>query len=885
MMNQTDNPTPPHWPSRFLRWYCHPDYLEDIEGDLIERFEADTVVKGSKTARWNFTKDVARLFRPGIIRPLSGSDQLNQYGMFKNYIKVGVRNILRQKAFSVINIAGLAIGIACCLLILLYVNDELSYDRYNKNFDRIYRILHTYRNAENPGSLPPPSPEDFQVWGSAPVGPALQAEFPEIEGYFRFTSPSQLLFQYGSKRFQEDNMVFADSSAFQVFSWNLISGNPKTALKEPNSIVLTLSTAMKYFGYEDPMGKTINIDQTETFIVTGVMEDVPSNTHFTFDGLISMTTFQNWRPEIFDSWGYVDFYTYFLLKENTHIESLESKIPGFIEHNGPDWYKSDNTIAFEPLSAAYLHSRAARQPGTTGSYTNIYIFSFIAGFILLIACINFMNLSTARSMERAKEIGVRKAIGAQRYSLMAQFLLESIMLTWLAALLAVVLAAFVLPFTRELSGKALYFSDLLSWQFISIFTGSVIFVGLFAGSYPAWVLAKFKSSQVLKGRFKSSSGGILLRKALVVFQFALSMSLIVGTVVVFSQLRLLRTLDMGFAKDQMLVIDFGWDARIQEQVESIKTELGKHPKVNKVSASRAVPGAFLPNAGTSIESASGEMIVHNPGIYEIDPDFVPTYEIETVAGRAFSDAFPSDTTKALLINEAAARLYGYSDMEDVIGKKFSQWGREGTVVGVVKDFNYKSLHDKVEPLSIRYAPSNSLRRFSLKIAPEGMAATLADLEQLWSQLVPHRPFIYSFLDDSFNRQYEADVLFGNIFTVFSGLAILIACLGLFGLTTYTTALKTKEIGIRKVLGASLFSIVTLLSKDYIRLFFVAVLIGIPVSWFAMNSWLNGFAYKMEIGPGVFIVAAVVCVLIALSTISWQSIHSALRNPVDSLKDE
>lgn len=884
-MNPSDTLPPPYWANRFLRWYCHPDYLEDIEGDLVERFEADLAVKGPKVARWNYTKDVFRLFRPGIIRPLSGNHQLNHYGMFKNYIKVGARNILRQKAFSVINIAGLAIGIACCLLILLYVNDELSYDRYNKNFDRIYRVLHTYRNAENPGSLPPPSPEDFQVWGSAPIGPALQTDFPEIESYFRFTSPSQLLFQYGSKRFQEDNMVFADSTAFQIFSWNLISGNPKTALKEPNSIVLTLSTAMKYFGYEDPMGKTINIDHTETFVVTGVMEDVPPNTHFTFDGLISMSTFQNWRPGIFDSWGYVDFYTYFLLRENTHIESLESKIPDFIEHNGPDWYKSDNTIAFEPLSAAYLHSKAARQPGTTGSYTNIYIFSFIAGFILLIACINFMNLSTARSMERAKEIGVRKAIGAQRYSLITQFLLESIMLTMLAAVLALVLVALVLPFTRELSGKALYFSDLLSWQFITLFTGSVIFVGLIAGSYPAWVLARFKSSQVLKGRLKPPSRGISLRKVLVVFQFALSMSLIVGTAVVFSQLKHLRTLDTGFTKDQILVIDFGWDSKVQEQIASIKTELGKHPSVSMVSASRAVPGAFLPDAGTSIESASGEMKVYNPGIYEIDEDFIPIYEIGLIAGRAFSDTFPSDTTKALLINEAAAKLYGYADMEDVIGKKFTQWGREGKVVGVVKDFNYKSLHSKVEPLSIRYAPTGALRHFSLKVAPEEMTTTLAELEQLWSQLVPHRPFIYSFLDDSFNRQYEADVRFGQIFTVFSSLAILIACLGLFGLTTYTTALKTKEIGIRKVLGASLFSIVTLLSKGYIKLFLIAVLIGIPVSWFAMNNWLDNFAYKMEIGPGVFIVAASICLLIALSTISWQSVHSALRNPVDSLKDE
>lgn len=876
---------PPRWALQFFRWYCHPDFAEDIEGDLIERFERKVEEGGLKPARWQFTKDVIRLFRPGIIKSLGGSYQLNQYGMFKNYFKVGIRNVLRHKAFSFINITGLGVGIACCILIMLYVKDELSYDKYHENYDNIYRVLHTYRHAENPGTLPPPTPQEFQVWGGAPVGPALKADFAEIESYFRFTSPVSLLFQYEDKRFQENNMVFGDSTAFSVFSWKLLSGDSKTALKEPNSIVLTEKIAKKYFGDEEALGKTFIIDKTESFVVTGVMEDVPSNSHFTFDGLVSMTTFHSWRSEIFDMWGYVDFYTYFTLNKHANIATLENQIPDFLNKYIPEPEWKDNTIAFEPLADAYLRSEAARQPGATGSLTNLYIFSSIAAFILLIACINFMNLSTARSMERAKEIGVRKSIGAQRGALVTQFLLESVLLSVLASMLALALVLLLMPVVQDLSAKQLDLSDLFSSKWIGTFAAGVIFIGLFAGAYPALILARFKSVQVLKGTSKASVKGLTLRKALVVFQFTLSIALIVGTAVVFSQLEYLRNHDLGFKKEQMLVIDFGWDGEVQNAIESIKSEYLNHPDVVSVSASRAVPGNFYPNAGTRVESPDGEMIMEGPGIYEIDPDFIPAYQMEMAAGRTFSSEFPADSTQSLLLNEAAIRLYGYSNPEDIIGKKFSQWGREGTVIGVVKNFNFKSLHNKVEPLSLRFAHPNTLCNISLRIESDNMAQTVAELKERWEEVAPQRPFLYSFLDENFNRQYQSDIRFGKIFTAFAVIAIFIACLGLFGLTTYTTGQRTKEIGIRKVLGASVTSIVALLSKDYVKLFFIAVLFATPVSWFVMNRWLDGFAYKVEIGVGVFIMAASICVLIALTTISWQSIAAALRNPVESLKDE
>lgn len=882
-MNHHNRPSPPRWAQRFFQWYCHPEYYEDIEGDLLERFEAKSESHGSKNARWNYVKDVAKLFRPGIIRSIEIPSQLIHYHMLKNYFKVGFRNILRHKAFSLINITGLSVGIACCIIIMLYIKNELSYDRYHEKYNRIYRVLQTFRSTEDPGSLPPPTPEEFQVWGCAPVGPALQTDFPEIKSFFRFTSPVNLLFQYENKRFQEDNMVFADSTAFKVFSWNLISGDEETALKEPNSIILTESIATKYFGSEDPIGKTIAVNQTETFVVTGVMENVPPNSHFTFDGLISMSTFHKWRAEIFDWWGYVDFYTYFVLDERATITELSGKIPAFVKRHLPGW--QDNTITFEPLSDAYLYSEAGRQPGATGSLSNLYIFSSIAIFILIIACINFMNLSTARSMERAKEIGVRKSIGAHKHTLVLQFLLESVLLAIISGILAIVIVAGVLPWIQDLSGKTLTLSGLLSWESILAFAGGILFIGLLAGSYPAWVLAQFKSVQVLKGAFKSSFSGIALRKGLVVFQLSLSIALIAGTAITFSQLKFLRTQDLGFTKAHILVVDFGWDSGVQDKLNLIKSEFLQHPHVHKVTASRAVPGAFLPDAGTRVESPDGEMVMQSPGIYEIEPDFIPTYNIKLVAGRSFSANIQSDSTEALLLNEAAAKMYGYTNPEDVIGKKFTQWGRQGTVIGVVKDFNYKSLHTKVEPLALRFAPTGALRHLSMQISSGNITETIAELEQLWAQLAPQRPFLYSFLDDTLNQQYQADVQFSKIFGVFAGIAILIACLGLFGLTTYTTEQKTKEIGIRKILGASVVSIVTLLSKDYVKLFILAIIIAVPACWYVMNIWLDTFAYKIVIGPDIFIAAATVSIVITLTTISWQSIRSALRNPVESLKDE
>jgi len=799
--------------------------------------------------------------------------------MFRHFFKIAYRNLLRRKVYSLINIAGLAIGMACCLLITYYVLHEISYDRYNTKADRIYRVAHAYGEAEIKGK---PSPEEFQIWGNAPIGAAMVTDFPEIEKLVQFTSPNPYLLQYGDKRFQEENIPFMDSSAFEVFSWKMLAGDPHTALKFPNSIVLTKSIAQKYFGKENPVGKSLKVDNRVTYTVTGLMDDLPSNSHFNFDALISMTTFRQIRPEVFGEWGYIDFYTYFLLKKGSSIESIQKRMPAFVKsHNKEIGY----TTAFEPLTSAYLHSRAARQPGPTGSLTNVYIFSCVAVFILLIACINFINLSTARSMERAKEVGVRKAMGVNNVGLIRQFLSESLLISLIAAILSLVIASLALPLIAELSGKSFTSTSFFSLKIFALVILFGLVIGLLSGIYPAFVLSRFQAIQVLKSGKMPSIGGVSLRKALVVFQFTLSIALIAGTAIVSYQLDHIRQHDLGFNQEQMVVIDFGGDNVVQSQVASIKHRLKQHPAVLSATASRAVPGEFLPNAYTEIQSAQGEMLGRGPLLYEIDEDFIPDYKIKMIAGRPYSREFTSDTMKSLIVNEAGAKLFGYTKPADIIGRKFSQWGREGVVIGVVKDFNFRSLHQPVEPLALRFSESYVLNRISLRIKADHVNQTLVDLRKIWNEVAPQRPFLYHFLDESFSKQYDADQHFGNLFRLFAGLAILIACLGLFGLSTFTTEQRTKEIGIRKVLGSSVQGIVVLISKDFVKLILISIVIAIPICWYGMSQWLNNFPYRIDISPLVFLQSGVIAILIAIITISWQSIAAAIANPVDSLRDE
>ncbi|MCW3463953.1 ABC transporter permease [Chitinophaga nivalis] len=803
--------------------------------------------------------------------------------MLKNYFKIAWRNLTRKKGYTAINITGLTVGVACCILIALYVKGELSYDNFHTNNKEIYRVAHAYQSGSG-GKKAGPAPEEYQIWGNAPIGAALLEEFPEIKKVVQFTSPSQWLLQYGDKRLRIENITFADSTMFDVFSWKMVWGNPATALKAPYSIVLSRSTARKFFGNENPVGKSFKADNVHTFNVTGVMEDMPQQSHIDYNGFISMSTFVIYRPEIFKEWGYIDFYTYFQTEKGVDIASLQAKVPGFIARRNPQ-DKENYHIQFEPLKDAYLHSRAARQPGVTGSLTNVYIFSVIGLFTLLIACINFMNLSTARSLERAKEVGVRKAVGANRLGLVYQFLTESMMISFAAVVLGVVLAVLLMPVVSDTFGKILDYRYLLTWGILPLLILMPVILGLLAGSYPAWVLTHFRPMEVLRGKFRSSGKGVMLRKGLVVVQFSLSIALIAGTAVVYSQLDHLQSHDLGFNEEQMLVIDYGGDSIISSKIEAIKAMLSANPDVLAASASRSVPGDFIPNAYTTLVAPTGEMKGAGPLLYEIDADFIPMYNIKMVAGRAYSRDFPSDLEQGMVLNEAAARDFGYAHPADIIGKRFEQWGRKGTVIGVVKDFNYESLHKKIGPLTLRMAPAESLNKISLRIKGDHINRTIAELERTWNQLAPQRPFLYTFMDQSFNLQYREDGRFGKMFGAFSILTILIACLGLFGLATYATEQREKEIGIRKVLGGSVGSIVRLLSSDFVKLVLIAILIATPVSWWVMNRWLEGFPYHINIQWWIFALAGILAISVALLTVSSQAIKAALADPVKSLKAE
>jgi putative ABC transport system permease protein len=803
--------------------------------------------------------------------------------MLKHFLLIARRNLLKRKFYNFINVIGLAIGMTCCILIALYVQHELSYDRYHTNHERIYRVLQTFRSTEKGQKVTSPRPEDYQVWGCAPVGPAIATDFPQVKEVVQFMSPASLLLEYKDKRLQQENLLCIDSNAFNVFSWKLLQGNPKTALVAPNSIVLTEKLARIFFGQDDALGKTLRVDNGDSFTVTGVVADVPQNSQITFNGLISMSTARKMRSDIFGWWGYVDFYTYFLLKDHADIASMEAGVSAFLKrHNSED---PGYTIAFEKMDDAYLHSKATRQPGPVGSLSNIYLFCCIGLIILIIACVNFMNLSTARSLERAKEVGVRKVLGVQPRALRTQFLFESILIAMIAAVLAVVLTQVCLPMITILSGKEFAPTNLFSGKIVLWMTGLTLATGLLAGVYPAWFLSRFQPMVVLKGAFQPSRGNLSLRKALVIFQFTLSIALIAGTAVVYTQLRFLNRHDLGFTKDQMLVINFEGDAGVRQNIERIKKSLADQPNVLSVAASRAVPGEFLPNAGTDIQGPDDLMKNKMPLIYEIDFDFIPCLQIPLVAGRNFSRAFLTDSTQALVINEAAAKLYGYRHPADAIGRKYAQWNMQGRIIGVVKDFNFRSLHSEVEPLTLRYGMPSSLNRIVVAIKAEHVASTIMALERTWKTVAPQRPFSYYFLDESFNKQYESDQHFGYLFSLFSALAIFIACLGLFGLATFTAQQRIKEIGIRKVLGASVYHIVVLISKDFVRLVFIAIIIAVPLCLLVMNHWLKDFAYRITISPGIFLYTGAAALLIALLTISWQTIKAALTNPAQSIKNE
>ncbi|WP_149240017.1 ABC transporter permease [Dyadobacter sp. 32] len=793
--------------------------------------------------------------------------------MLKNYLKIAFRNLWKHKVFSFINIMGLTVGMSACFLIFLYVNFEMTYDAFNTKADRIYRLvtdIKTPSETINTG---------VTSWAFAP---SIKRDFPEVEAFTRVSGGSFLV-RKGDIKFQEEKTIFADSSLFEVFDLKLIKGNPRTALKDQFSLVFTEKAAKKYFGDRDPIGQTLLLSG-EGFpaVVTGVMKDIPENSQIKGDMFVSMSTLtEKFNKGLDEQWGNFGATSYLLLTSETSGKALEKKLPAFLKNRAGKLMTEMNmhyTLFLEPLRDVHLLS--TRGSEDSGSMNNVYVFSLVAIFILLIACINFVNLTTARSVERAKEVGVRKVVGAPRSLLARQFISESILLCLIAFVFAVALSAALIPLFNNLSGKIISTGILSNLPFVGALFIAAVVIGILAGSYPAMVLSSFEPVVVLKGRFTTSVKGILLRKGLVTIQFGISIALIIATMVVFNQMNFMRNRDLGFSKDQMMIVNSEGDPKREAFKESLRGISG----IKSTAASSSVPGGGNPGAYSEIENKSGDLQIANLDLYFVDFDYIPQFNLEMAAGRPFSRDFGTDTTQAMVINEAASKLFGYNSPEQAIGRRFKQWGREGKIVGVIKDFHFRSLQEKIKPLTMRIEPRSS-DLVSIKIDGGNIKATIAAVESKWKATMPDRPFSYYFMDEFFDRQYRSEERFEKLFFNFAILAIFISCLGLLGLASYSTMQRTKEIGVRKVMGASVGSIVGLLSKDFLKLVLLAFLIASPIAYYGMHQWLQSFAYRTDIQWWVFLSAAALSTTIAFATVSFQSIKAALMNPVKSLRSE
>jgi putative ABC transport system permease protein len=795
--------------------------------------------------------------------------------MIKNYIKIAFRNLWRHKGFAVINITGLAVGMTACFLIFIYVQFELSYDKFNENYDQVYRLVTDIK-----------SPQEVLHWSSAsaPMGPALQQDYPEyVKENVRIFGGGFLMVT-GDKKFQENNIIFTDPSVFKIFTLPFVKGDASTALSAPFNIVLTESMAKKYFGSNDVIGKSILLDGKHPLSVTGVVKDVPLNSSFNFDMAISATTMEKLKYINMQEWGNFSNYTYLLVPKGFNGATLQSKLTGFLLRHITDDQRRrgyNYTLFVQPLKDVYMDNLRGAQ--VNGSQSNVYIFSVIAIFILLIAAINFVNLTTARASERAKEVGIRKVIGAYKDQLAIQFLGESVIISLIALVFAVVLSFFTLPIFNTLAGKIVA-ESIFVHGYILILIIIALVIGLVAGIYPSLVLTNFNIITVLKGRFSTSVRGILLRKGLVVVQFTISIILIVGTIIVYNQLSYMRNQSLGFNKDQMAIIDFNGDSVVQAQREVIKNELRQVQDVVSISGSSGTPGNGNPVGYAQVENRSGSLQAMNLNMYDVDYDFISQYGLQVLAGRTFSTDFPTDSTKAFLVNETAAKDLGYVHPADAVGKTLNQWGRQGKIIGVIKDFHFQSLQQDIKEMDIRINPHN-INVFTVKIKGGNIPRTMSALENKWKTLIPGRPFSYSFLDENFNKQYAGEERFGKLFLYFAVLAIMISCLGLLGLASYSTLQRTREIGIRKVLGASVPSIVNMLSKEFLWLVFIAALIAFPISWYGMYNWLKDYAYRTSISWTVFAVAGLLAFMIAIFTVSFQAIKASLANPVKSLRSE
>jgi len=791
--------------------------------------------------------------------------------MLKKNLTLAFRCLMRHKGFSALNIIGLAIGMSAFFLIYQYIRLENSYDNFDKKGDRIYRLVTDLISTAEP---------QHSSNTTAPMALNLKANYPEIENYVRLCTANPLI-RRGENKFQEFGAVYADSSLFSIFDFPLVKGDPASALKEPFSIVLSETTAKKYFGNADPMGQTLFFeDSGYDAKVTGIMKDLPENSTIKADLFISMSTRKHFQDSMDYRWGNFSFFSYLLLKPGVNPSSLQAQLRPFMQrHIGPmlKAQQQDYILSLEKLKDTYWSTRGGMVNGST---RNVYIFSIVGLFILLIAGINFVNLTTARSTERAKEVGIRKVIGAEKFQLTRQFLGESILISLIAFILSLGICSMLLPWFNQLAGKTVS-AGIFNRPGNILTLGTIaVGIGLLAGIYPALVLSSFRPIASLKGSFSTSGKGLFLRRSLVVFQFTISIALIIGTAVIYRQLNYMENQDLGFSKEQTLVIDEQNDGH----KVAYRQEIAELPNVRSATFSGSVPGQGTYSAYSKLENSRGEMQVANTNLIYVDFGYLEQTKVKLLAGRFFDKTISTDTMQAMIINEKAAQFFGYPNPQAAIGRRFDQWGKKGMIIGVIKNFNYEGLQKEIDPLTI-CLDFKDCNFISIKVGTSNLPATIAAMKKKWDQLVPSRPFSYFFLDEAFNKQYRAEEQFGKLFVNFAVLAIFISCLGLLGLASYSTIQRTKEVGVRRVLGASITGIVKLLSIDFLKLVVIAFLVAVPVSWFFMDQWLRPYAYKTPLSWWIFAGSGLAATLIAFATIGYQAIRAACANPVKSLRTE
>ena len=807
--------------------------------------------------------------------------------MFRNYLSIAFRNLWKNKGFSAINIFGLAIGIATCLLITLYVWDELSYDIYNAKADRIYRVDNEIKFNGNYLNL---------AQAPALLGSTMVREIPQVEQYTRLRWYGSFLVKKGTENIQEGRVGYADSSLFDVFTLPLIAGNGKTALKDYHSLVITETIAKKYFNRTDVVGKTMLINDTANYKITAVIKDIPEQSHFRFDFFVPMTESYGSHD---DNWLSENWSTYILLKKNADVKGVVSQLnPLMDRHVGPqlqsavnislaDFKKGGGYIraSLMPLTAIHLHSNKTAELDANGNAEYVYIFSAIALMILLIACVNFMNLSTARSSNRAKEVGVRKVLGSLKANLVQQFLTESFLISFIALLFAIVIAALLLPYFNQLAGKEIHSSTLFQPFMLLSLVALMLVVGLLAGSYPAFFLSSFQPIDVLKGKLATGFKRSWLRNALVVFQFFISIVLIFGTIVIYNQLIYIHNKDIGFNRNQVITINH--TDILGNGAESFKNELLQISGVQSATMTGYLPVNNNRNNNTYFTSPT---LDPSTGIsvqaWTVDENYVSTLGLQMLLGRNFSPQFLTDST-GVIINEAAVKFLA---AKELLNKKIYTLTDAQTksqidfhIIGIVKNFNFSSLRDVVTPLALFLGKDNG--NISVRINSTHVPEVMAQIKNKWKVMAPAKPFDYSFMDDDFNRLYTTEQRTGQIFITFAVLAIFIACLGLLGLVTYAAEQRIREIGVRKVLGATVANIVGMLSADFLKLVVIASLIAFPVAYYFMNQWLQSFAYRISISPWIFVVAGLIALFIALATVGFQAVRAAVMNPVKSLRTE